>query len=84
MDEVAHMLSTSDNPWNPWTHFTEWEAWDMRAGYHTLSYLARITTSSNELSDADQDLDVELAIEEIIRMHDGEIYVAVPEPSGKS
>ena len=80
MDETAHMLSTSDNPWNPWTHFSEWEAWDMHAGYFTLPYLARIAVSSNELSEADQDLAVEQAIEEIVRLNINGKYVAVPEP----
>jgi len=76
----AHMLSTSDNPWNPWTDFTEWNSWDMQAGYHTLGYLARITVSSDELSPADQDLAVELAIQEIIRLNVNGMYIAVPEP----
>lgn len=76
----AHMLSTSDNPWNPWTHFNEWLAWDMDAGYFTLPYLDRITMSSDALSDADQDADVEMAIEEIVRMNITGTYIAVPEP----
>lgn len=76
----SHMLSTSDNPWNPWTHFTEWHAHDMQAGHHTLSYLARITMSSHELSEADQDLAVELAIQEILRLNVNGLYIAVPEP----
>lgn len=80
MADVAHMLSTSDNPWNPWTDFTEWNAYDMQAGHHTLAYLARITVSSDEISQPDQDLAVELAIQEIIRIHNGGIYIAVPEP----
>lgn len=77
----AHMLSTSDNPWNPWTDFTEWNAYDMMAGYHTLAYLARVTVTSDELSPADQDQAVEYAIEEIVRMNVNGMYVAVPEPS---
>lgn len=79
---TAHMLSTSDNPWNPWTNFKEWNAYDMAAGHHTLAYLARITVSSEELSQADQDLDVENAIEEILRLNINGLYIAVPEPSG--
>ena len=78
------MLSTSDNPWNPWTHFTEWEAWDMQAGYFTLPYLARVTVSSDELSDADQELAVSLAIEEIVRLNINGMYIAVNEPIKKS
>ena len=80
MADVAHMLSTSDNPWNPWTHFKEWEAWDMEHGYFTLPYLARVTVSSHELSEADQDLAVELAIAEIVRLNINGMYIAVPEP----
>lgn len=79
-DATAHMLTTSDNPWNPWTHFDEWLAYDMQAGHHTLGYLARITVSSDELSPADQDVAVENAIEEIIRLNINGLYVAVPEP----
>lgn len=79
-DATAHMLSTSDNPWNPWTHFTEWMAYDMQVGHHTLPYLARVVVSSDELSDADQELDVELAIKEILRLNINGLYIAVPEP----
>lgn len=81
---VAHMLSTTDNPWNPWTQFDEWNAYDMQAGYHTLPYLARVTVSSDELSEADQDLAVEQAIEEIIRLNINGLYVAIPEPRSNS
>ena len=81
MAKAAHLLSTSDNPWNPWTHFNEWNAFDMQAGHHTLAYLARVTVSSDDLSEADQDLAVEYAIEDIIRIHGGGLYVAVPEPA---
>jgi hypothetical protein len=84
MANKAHMLSTSDNPWSPWTHFNEWNTYDMQAGYHTLAYLARITVSSNELSQPDQDLAVELAIEEIVRLNINGLYVAVEEPESSS
>jgi hypothetical protein len=52
----------------------------MRAGHFTLSYLDRITISSDELSEADQDLAVEQAIEEILRINGDAFYIAVPEP----
>ena len=80
MAKQSHMLSTVDNPWNPWTHFNEWHAHDLHAGHNTLAYLARVTWSSNEISEADQDVANEQAIEEILRLHDGGFFVAVPEP----
>jgi hypothetical protein len=79
-NKQQHLLSTSDNPWNPWTHFKEWYAWDTQAGHHTLPYLARVTNSSSELSTQQQEIDVEVAIEEIIRLNVNGLYVAVPEP----
>ena len=84
MAKSAHLLSTSDNPWNPWTHWDQWNQWDMQAGYHSLAYLARIAVSSDELSVADQDLAVEDAIEEIVRLNINGMYVAVAEPEKAS
>lgn len=74
------LLSTSDNPWNPWTEWDQWFSYDTQAGHHTLNYLARIVTSSDELSEADQDLAYDLAVEEILRLNVNGLYVGVPEP----
>lgn len=60
------MLTTTDNPYNPFDDFDSWLAFDVRAGHHTLSYLARIVTVSDELSDADYNLAIEHAIDEIL------------------
>ena len=62
-----HMLTTIDNPYNPETQWDEWFAFDAERGYHTPALLARIAKSSDELSDLDQDLAREEAIDEIIR-----------------
>lgn len=77
---VNHMLTTVDNPFDPVTHYEEWYRWDTAAGYHTLAYLARIVVSSDELSEADQALAIDQAIDEIIEMHDGDFYKKVPIP----
>lgn len=61
------MLTTVDNPYNPFTHFDEWNVFDQAAGYHTLSFLARIVVTSDDLSEADQHQAIELAIDEIVR-----------------
>lgn len=81
---MRHLLSTDDNPWNPWTQWDQWLAFDMQAGHHTLAYLARVTLSSDELSEADQDLAYDDAVDEIIRLHDGGLYIKVPEPQGST
>jgi len=61
------MLTTYDNPFDPWTQFQQWFAYDTRLGYHTASLLARIARTSDELSDADQRLAIQQAIDEIVR-----------------
>lgn len=60
------LLTTSDNPYNPHTHYDEWYAWDVKAGYNTCALLARVTITSDEMSEADQDFAIETAMNEII------------------
>ena len=63
------MLTTIDNPFDPFTQFDEWFAFDEDNGYHTCAYLARITVTSDELSEADEDQAIENAIDEIIKFN---------------
>lgn len=67
MATVQHRLTTINNPFDPFDDFDEWYAFDEASGYHTSAYLARVTYTSEELSDADQDLANELAIDEIVK-----------------
>ena len=60
------MLTTVDNPYNPFVQFDEWKDFDEAKGYFTCEYLARIAKTSDELSDADNALAIEDAINEII------------------
>lgn len=69
-----HMLTTTDNPFDPFTQYDDWESFDEGAGYYSASLLARITMSSDELSEADQDLAIEVAIDEIITENTLGIY----------
>lgn len=71
---VEHMLTTVDNPFDPFTQFDEWFSFDEAAGYHTCGYLARITRSSDALSESDQALAVEQAIDEIVEFNVLGIY----------
>ena len=83
---AEHMLTTVDNPFNPFTHFDEWYAFDTANGYNTTSFLARIVVSSDELSEADQSLAIEQAIDEIVQENVLGLYrkVASNESSSES
>lgn len=62
---ALHMLTTIDNPFDPFTEFDRWYEFDVASGYHTSAYLARIARVGEGLSDADYDLALEMAIDEI-------------------
>jgi hypothetical protein len=79
---TLHMLSTMDNPWDPFTQFDEWNEFDERSGYYTTQYLARLTLSSPDLSDADQSVAIESAIDEIVKTNVLGIYKKVEAPEG--
>lgn len=64
---VEYMLTTVDNPFDPFTEFDQWMEYDMRMGYHTASFLARIAKVSTEMSEPDQALAIQNAIDEIVR-----------------
>jgi hypothetical protein len=63
------MLTTIDNPFNPFDNWDEWYAYDEAKGYCTSGLLARITLTSDELSDEDQQQAIDDAINEIISMN---------------
>lgn len=70
-------LTTIDNPFSPFDDYPAWYAFDVASGYHTSSFLARIVKDSNELSEADQDLAIEQAIDEIVKENVLGIYKKV-------
>jgi hypothetical protein len=78
---AVHMLTTVDNPWDPFTMFDEWLQFDEAAGYNTTQYLARLTLSSPDLSEADQSDAIETAIDEIVEQNILGIYRKVEAPS---
>ena len=70
-------ITTIDNPYNPFTQFDSWFLFDCEKGYNSCSYLARIARTSDQLSDAENDREVERAIDEIIKYDFMNIYKKV-------
>ena len=71
------LLTTTDNPYDPHTQFYEWYAYDLSMGYDTCGYLARVTLTSESLSETDNELAIEQAIDEIIELNVRGIYKKV-------
>ena len=72
-------LTTFDNPFNPFTQFESWFLFDEEKGYHSCAYLGRIARTSDQLSDEENYLEVERAIDEIIKYDFQNIYKKVRE-----
>ena len=75
--KTRSMLSTSDNPFNPFDQWKEWLAFDMAHGYNSCGLLARFAISSNDLSDEDQQIAIESAIDDIVELNPLGIFIKV-------
>lgn len=64
----AFALTTVDNPFDPFEQFEEWYNFDTNKGYNSCSYLDRIARTSNQLSDEENNKEIERAIDEIIKL----------------
>lgn len=70
----TYMLTTIDNPYSPFTQPDAWYGYDRNMGYHTLEYLARVAKTSSALSDAQNDMIIDDAINEIVALNVLGIY----------
>lgn len=76
-------LTTFDNPFNPFEQFTSWWLFDEEKGYHSSAYLGRIARTSDQLSDEENDREIERAIDEIVKHDFLNIYRKVTLNSAK-
>lgn len=75
------LLTTVDNPFDPVNQFDSWYLFDMSKGYDSVGYLARIAKTSDQLSDKENEREIERAIDEIIKYDFMNIYrkITLPE-----
>lgn len=76
-------LTTIDNPYDPFEQFTQWFLFDEEKGYHSTSYLGRVARTSDQLSEEENDKEIERAIDEIIKYDIAGIYKKVKEKINK-
>lgn len=74
-------LSTVDNPFNPITQFEKWFEYDTRKGYNSCAYLARLARTSPEVSAVENQVQIESAIDTIVKLDPLGIYIKVTENS---
>lgn len=70
-------ITTTDNPYDPQSEFSQWFLYDTTNGYNTCAYLSRIAKNSEQLSDEENEIENERAIDEIIKLDFMNIYKKV-------
>lgn len=75
-DQSEVFITTIDNPYDYFTQFKEWLDYDRLMGYFTLEYLGRIAKLADDLSDEEERIEIESAIDKIIEWN-GKFYKKV-------
>jgi hypothetical protein len=60
------MLSLATNPYDPFEEYDLWKNFDTQEGYDTAGLFARVLSTSDDISQDDQALAEEQAIESIL------------------
>ena len=81
--ETNSMLTTFDNPFDPFEQFSSWFMFDVEKGYNTCGKLARIAELSDDLTQVEVNVELERAIDEIIKHDPFNIYKKVNKNTNK-
>lgn len=71
------MLTTIDNPFNPFDDFNSWFLFDMEKGYDSCGRMVRVANLSDDLTEKEENKEIERAIDEIIKYDFLNIYKKV-------
>lgn len=61
------MLTTVDNPFNPFEQFDSWFQFDVEKGHNSCGLLGRIARTSDQLTEEENDDEIERAIDQIVK-----------------
>lgn len=69
--------TTIDNPFNPFDDFDSWFQFDVEKGYYTSSKLARLTHLTDDMTEKEENEEVERAVNRLIEIDPLDIYIKV-------
>ena len=70
-------ISTIDNPFNPFDDFASWFMFDIEKGYYSCSKLARLTNLTDDMTEKEENEEVERAVDRLIEIDPLDIYIKV-------
>lgn len=68
LTETKVAVTTMDNPFDPIDDFTSWRRFDEEKGYNTCGILARLAHTTNDMSQKEEDEEIERAINVMIEV----------------
>lgn len=71
------MLSTIDNPFNPFEDYSSWLMFDKEKGYDSAERLMRIAKITDDMTQKEENEEIERAIDEIIKYDFLNVYTKV-------
>ena len=71
------MLSTIDNPFNPFEDYSSWLMFDKEKGYDSAERLMRIAKITDDMTQKEENEEIERAIDEIIKYDILNVYIKV-------
>lgn len=75
---TACRLTTIDNPYNPFTDLEKWFLYDTEKGYNTCGLLAHVAKLTPDMTDKEEAVEINRAIDEIVAYDFQNIYRKVP------
>jgi hypothetical protein len=69
--------TTIDNPFNPFEDFNSWFMFDIEKGYDTSSKLGRLTNLTEDMTEKEENEEVERAVDRLIEIDPLDIYIKV-------
>lgn len=82
-EKNAVALTTIDNPYNPFDDFTSWLMFDIEKGYNTCGRLARLTNLKEEMTEKEQKIEIENAINRLIELDPTDLYKKITKEDKK-
>ena len=70
-------ITTIDNPFNPFDDFTSWLMFDTEKGYYSSSKLARLTKLTDDMTEKEENEEIERAVDRLIAIDPLDIYIKV-------
>ena len=70
-------VTTIDNPFDPFDDFTSWYMFDIEKGYNSCSRLERLTNFTDDMTEKEENEEIERAVDRLIEIDPLDIYKKV-------